>query len=124
MPEEDTEMTSAVEATSKRKYGEDDCSTDWVDGVGSDSDSDRRRDSDSDSLDEIMSEENAAAATLVPVGKKQGLDETTARTGKWTTEEEVKLKVHSINWILENRIEVSQDCYGGEEFNKQITFYT
>jgi hypothetical protein len=62
--------------------------TDWVDGVGSDSDSeddpDRCVDLDSDSLDEIVSAERAAAATLVPVGKKQGLNETTARNGKWT----------------------------------------
>jgi hypothetical protein len=43
-------------------------------------------------LDEIVSAEKAAAATLVPVGKKQGLNETIARNGKWTTEEEVKLK--------------------------------
>jgi hypothetical protein len=89
MPEEDTEMTSTVRTTCKRKYGEDDYRTDWVDGVGSDSDSeddpDRRRGSDSDSMDEIMSEESAAAATLAPVRKKQkqGLDETTTCNGEW-----------------------------------------
>ena len=29
----------------------------------------------------------------------------------------------STNWIVENRIEVSQDCYGGE-FSEQIANYT
>jgi hypothetical protein len=87
-------MTSAVKTTCKRKYGEDDYRTDWVDGVGSDSedDPDRRLDLDSDSLHEFVGEKEAAAAALVPVRKKQGLDETTARKGKRTTEEEVKLE--------------------------------
>jgi hypothetical protein len=76
----------------EKKYGEDDYRTGWVDGVDSNSNSeddpDRLLDSDSDLLDEIESEEQAAVAALVPARTKQGVDETTVRRRKWTTDED------------------------------------
>jgi hypothetical protein len=43
-------------------------------------------------LNEIESEEEAAAAALVPVRTKQGVDETTVRKGKWTADEDSTLR--------------------------------